>query len=55
MHLISPATLVVLAVAVATQALIDTSASPAWGWPASCIVIAATLVAVRALGERRRL
>ena len=54
MHLLSRETLAVLIVAVAAQALLDVSASPAWGWPASCLVIAATLVAVRALGERRR-
>jgi hypothetical protein len=54
MHLLSRETLAVLIVAVATQALIDVSANPAWGWPASCVVIAATLVAVHALAERRR-
>jgi hypothetical protein len=54
MHHVSRERIAALVVAVAAQLAIGAAASPAWGWPASCLLIAATLVVVRGLGHHRR-
>jgi hypothetical protein len=50
--MLSRRALAVLSFAVTAQVAIGAAAGPSWGWPASCALIAGTLLVVRRLAVR---